>query len=146
MQWIGIPENVNEWFGFVYMITRTNAKEAEKRYYIGCKQFSSKRTKKALKGKTRKRIEYIESDWEDYYGSSEELKRDVIKYGKENFKREILHLVKSKWELKYSECVEQFKHNVLLDETSYNSMQNIRIGKVPKSIVESGRLNVLPRF
>ena len=144
--WIGIPENVDDYFGFVYKITRLNAKDGEKYYYIGCKQLTKRVKRKPLKGKKRNRISSVKSDWEDYWGSSEELKKDIEKYGKENFKREILHMVKSKWELKYSECVEQFKHNVLLDERSYNGIQNIRIGKIPKSLKESEDFRKLPRF
>lgn len=134
MQWIGMPEDTDGCFGFVYKITRLNANEGEKNYYIGCKQFSKKIKKKPLKGKKRNRIEFKESDWKEYWGSSEELKKDLELHGKENFIREVLHICSCKWSLKYCECYEQFKHNVLFDETSYNGIQNIRIGKCPKNI------------
>lgn len=145
-EWKNLPETVDDYFGFVYKITRLNAKDGEKYYYIGCKQLTKRIKRKPLKGKIKNRIDHVKSDWEDYWGSSEELKKDIEKHGKDNFKREILHMVKSKWELKYSECVEQFKHNVLLDECSYNGIQNIRIGKIPKSLKESGRYKELPKF
>ena len=61
-----------ETFGFIYLIINTiNSKK-----YIGKKQLFSKTTKPPLKGKKRKRIEYKKSDYEKYYGSSEELKKD----------------------------------------------------------------------
>ena len=39
MDWENIPNNIENWLGFVYVIERINAKDNEKRYYWGCKQF-----------------------------------------------------------------------------------------------------------
>ena len=53
---IPIPEDR---FGFIYEITNiTNGKK-----YIGKKQMVRRIKRKPLKGKKRKRIDFIESDW-----------------------------------------------------------------------------------
>ena len=134
MTWKNLPDNIDEWFGFVYLITRTNAKAGEPQYYVGCKQFHSKTKRPPLKGNKRKRTVIKESDYETYYGSSEELKKSVEKHGKENFKREILHLTTCKWETKYLEAVEQINRKVLLDDEYWNGILNLRIGKCPTAL------------
>lgn len=134
MDWENVPENIEDWFGFVYLISRINALEGERKYYIGCKQFSSKTKRPPLKGNKRKRTIYKESDWKDYYGSSEELKKEIEKHGKGNFKREILHLTTCKWENKFLEAKEQMARDVLIKDEYYNGILNLRIGKVPKAL------------
>ena len=76
---------------FVYLIERTNIKEDNKGpiYYLGKKNFYSKRK---INGK---RV-ILEQDWQDYYGSSENLLKDIEKYNKSNFKRTILHFVEQR--------------------------------------------------
>ena len=69
------------------------------------------------------------SDWPTYYGSSEELQKDVVLYGKDKFKREILHLCKSKGECSYVEAKEQFAHKVMESEEYYNSWIMVRVRK-----------------
>lgn len=135
-EWENIPDDIENWMGFIYRIDRLNAKEGEPSFYIGLKNFHKTIKLPPKKGKTRKRKKRSESDWKDYYGSSEQLKADVLKFGKENFKRTILKLCSCKWQLKYEELVLQVKHNVLLREDSYNSMMNVRIGKVPRDLKE----------
>ena len=66
-------EAPNEYMGFVYLITDTVANKK----YIGKKLFWNKRKLKPLKGKTRRRIQVVESDWKNYYGSNEELQQLV---------------------------------------------------------------------
>ena len=135
-EWENIPEDVNNWFGFVYCIERLNAKEGEKRYYWGCKQFIRNSKLPPLKGKTRKRKVVKESDWRTYYGSSEELKKDVADHGKNNFKRTILKLCTCKWQLKYEELKTQLENNVLIRRDAYNGILNVRITFCPKSLHE----------
>jgi hypothetical protein len=118
--------NINDFptdiVGFVYKITNTmNGK-----LYIGKKILQTSRKATISKRektitKTQKRFKKIikESDWLNYYGSSLELKGDVIKYGKENFKREILELCHSKKYMTYCEIKHQFKYDVLETDT-YN--------------------------
>jgi hypothetical protein len=121
----------DETFGFIYEIKNniTNKK------YIGKKQIKSKIRRKPLKGKKRIRIDFKESDWKSYTGSSNELNEDIQKYGKENFTFIIIKLCNSKWELAYFECKIQMEQNVLLREDYYNGIINVRIGKVPKSFI-----------
>ena len=118
-----IPETA---YGFIYMITNlvTNRK------YIGKKQMVSKRTRPPLKGKKRKRIEFVESDWKSYISSSNELVQDLQKIGKEQFKFEILRFCSNKSQLAYYEAKEQFDREVLLKEDYYNGIINLRLGKV----------------
>ena len=107
-------------YGFVYMIE--NLKTGHK--YIGKKLFWSSKTRQVNKKKKRYKAE---SDWRDYYGSSESLQEDVKKLGKNAFCRTILHLCKSKGECSYLEVYEQIVRNVLLDETYYNKYIQCRI-------------------
>lgn len=140
MEWENIPNDVENWFGFVYCIERLNAKNSEKRYYWGCKQFISNLRLPPLKGKTRKRKVIKQSDWRKYYGSSEELKKDVLLHGKDNFKRTILKLCTCKWQLKYEELKIQMHNNVLLRDDVYNGIIHVRINHPPKSLKEHYKL------
>jgi hypothetical protein len=123
---ISITENT---FGFIYEITNT----AINKKYIGKKQCNSRIKRKPLKGKTKNRIDYKESDWKTYTSSSNELNSDIIKYGKNNFTFKILKECNSKWELAYFEIKEQLDKNVLLREDYYNGIINVRIGRPPKN-------------
>lgn len=101
-----IPENAQ---AFVYKITRLNITEDNESpfYYIGKKNFYSKKKNKVT-----------ESDWMDYYGSSDWLTEHVKKYGKKNFQREILEITYSKVEATYKEAKLLIENNVLdIDQT-----------------------------
>ena len=117
---LDIPEGM---IGFVYIITNTT----NDRKYIGKKLTQFKRSKKPLKGRTNKRRYTVESDWQDYYGSSDLLTEDVNKLGKEKFTREILHLCKSKGECNYIEAKEQFARGVLESDDYYNGHIRVRV-------------------
>ena len=109
--------------GFVYEVTNlTNNKK-----YIGKKWFWSTRKLPPLKGKTRKRTVKKESDWQVYYGSSEEVKLLVEQHGEDNFKREILRLCKTKGECTYYEAKLQFDFDVLLRDDYYNEFIGCKI-------------------
>jgi len=112
-----------EFIGFVYLITNTT----NDRKYIGKKLTQFKRSKKPLKGRTNKRRYTVESDWKDYYGSSDELTADVETLGKDKFKREIMFWCKSKSELSYIEAREQFTHKVLESKQWYNGHIRVRV-------------------
>lgn len=116
-----IPEGI---IGFVYIIT--NLKTGQK--YIGKKLAQFKKTKPPLKGKKLKRRSTIESDWREYYGSSDRLNADVQSLGPDNFTREILYLCKSKAEMSYLEAREQFERRVLESDEYYNGIINVRVG------------------
>jgi|SRR6056300_244842 len=116
-----IPEGIE---GFVYLIT--NLKSNKK--YIGKKLARFKKTKPPLKGKKNKRRTTVESDWRDYWGSSDHLQADVAELGSKNFKREILYLCSSRGLMSYLEAKEQFEREVLLSEDYYNGIINVRVG------------------
>jgi len=130
--WKNLPEdlNIDDHYAIIYKITNT----ITNRKYIGKKQLWSKITRPPLKGKKRKRIEYKKSDYITYYGSSTELKEDIIKYGIDNFQREILEIVKCKWEAAYVELYYQLKEQVIFRDDYYNGIINIRLPKPPKDL------------
>lgn len=136
MQWTYqgkiVKEISEEYVGFVYLITNlTNNKK-----YIGKKLAKFKVTKKPLKGKKNKRRSTKESDWRDYWGSSDNLNADVEHLGPENFTREILYYCTSRGELSYLEAKEQFDREVLKTDEYYNGIINVRVGS-SKALIES---------
>ena len=116
-------EMINDYIGFVYVITDLS----NKKKYVGKKLFNSTRRLAPLKGKTRKRKVVKESDWKNYFGSSEEVKILVETNGKEAFYREIIHLCNSKGIMSYLETKEQFDREVLLSDEYYNGIINCKI-------------------
>ena len=115
-----LPDGV---VGFVYLITNTTTG----RMYVGKKLAKFKRSRPPLKGRKNKRRHTVESDWQDYYGSSDLLTEDVNRLGKEKFKREIIHLCKSKGECNYLEAKEQFARGVLESDDYYNGHIRVRV-------------------
>jgi len=115
--------------GFVYLITNN----LTGRKYIGKKlaKFSKTtyRTVKQKNGiKKKKRIRSkIDSDWQQYYGSSAELTADIEKLGTHNFTREILYYCASKSECSYIEAREQFSRRVLESQDYYNGHIQVRV-------------------
>jgi hypothetical protein len=116
-------EMIEEWVGFVYLLTDL---ENEKKY-VGKKNFWSTRRLPPLKGKTRRRTKKTESNWGDYYGSSEEIGLLVENSGRSRFRREILHLCESKGVMSYLELKEQMDRQVLLDDEYYNGIVQVKI-------------------
>ena len=115
-----LPE---ECVGFVYLITNTKTG----RMYVVKKLAKFKRSRPPLKGRKNKRRHTVESDWQDYYGSSDLLTEDVNKLGKEKFKREILYFCRSKGECNYLEAKEQFARGVLESDDYYNGHIRVRV-------------------
>lgn len=109
---------------FVYLITNTT----DGRMYVGKKLAKFKTTKPPLKGKKNKRRGTKESDWQTYWGSSDNLQEDVEKLGEDKFTREILHICPSRGVASYLEAKEQFDRNVLLTDDYYNGIINVRVG------------------
>ena len=115
--------------GFVYLITN----KLSGRKYIGKKLAKfSKTTYRVVKlkngNKKRKRIRSkIDSDWQLYYGSNDQLNRDIEALGADNFTREILFYCRSKAECSYIEAREQFNHRVLESDDYYNGQIVCRI-------------------
>ena len=99
-------DDIGNLFGFVYRITNLQSGKQ----YIGRKYFWQKR-----KPKGGKRRVTSESDWKRYYGSSDDLKRDIREIGKDSFRREILSLHESLGKVNYEETKQLFLHNVLME-------------------------------
>lgn len=124
-----ITELPEDCIGFVYLITNT----ISGRKYIGKKLAKFSRTKiKTVKlkngNKKRQKVRFkVDSDWQDYYGSSDNLTADVKKLGKDNFHREILYYCKSKAEMSYVEAREQFSQKVLESDNFYNGHIQVRV-------------------
>ena len=119
-------------FGFIYeIVNTTNGKK-----YIGKKQMKRKIRRNPLKGKKPKRIDFVESDWKTYTGSSDALNIDIATLGIDKFIFKILKFCNSKFELSYFEAKMQFEKDVLLSEDYYNGIINCRIGKAPKLFLE----------
>ena len=110
-------------YGFVYIITNLT----DGRKYIGKKFFWTSKRKQV--NKVRKRYK-AESDWQEYWSSSDELKADIEKLGKDNFKREIIHLCKTKGVTNYLEAKEQFERAVLENKDLwYNSWIMVKVSR-----------------
>ena len=99
-------DDIGDYYGFVYRITNTTTQKS----YIGRKYFMQKR-----KPRGGKRRITSESDWKRYFGSSEELKRDIKDLGRENFRREILSVHRTLGRVNYEETRQLFLNNVLTE-------------------------------
>lgn len=115
-----VPENA---IAFIYRITNlTNNK-----FYIGRKMLLSNRKKKltikekALEGNSRKKFkrDIKPTNWENYWGSNDELKEDIKLLGEDKFKREILIFTTNKTDTSFYEMYYQIKEDVLF-KNSYN--------------------------
>ena len=135
MNWVFEGKEVIEMpeghIGFVYLITcSVNGKK-----YIGKKLFTFARTKVktiTLKNgeKRKKKIrDRVDSDWREYYGSSDYLKADIELLGVDKFTREILYICKTKDECNYRETEEIFKQQALLTDDFYNAWVSAKIRK-----------------
>ena len=116
-----LPEDCE---GFVYLITNTT----NGRQYVGKKLAKFKKTRPPLKGRINKRRSKVESDWKEYWGSSDHLNADVAELGEEKFTREILYICKGRGVMSYLEAREQFERRVLESDDYYNGIINVRVG------------------
>ena len=85
-----------------------------------CLLISIKKIRKKIRGA-------VASDWQEYYGSSDQLNRDVESLGRDQFRREILYYCKSKAECNYVEAREQFSRRVLESDQYYNGHIRVRV-------------------
>jgi hypothetical protein len=123
---MALPEDC---IGFVYCITnRSNNKK-----YIGKKLAKfAKTTYKMILQKNGKRVKkrirkQVDSDWQEYFGSSEALSKDVARIGQQYFRREILYYCQSKAQCSYLEAKEQFARGVLESSNYYNGQISVRV-------------------
>lgn len=122
-----VPETA---VGFIYKITNN----IDGRVYYGKKVLKFKKTTvKTLKRKNgdkyKKKIRTeVSSDWDTYYGSSEELKSDVERHGSQNFTREIIRYCYTSSEMTYYEAKVQFETDCLLyPDRFYNAWIMVRV-------------------
>jgi len=133
MQWIyknkPVEQLTEDCVGFVYIITNT----VSGRMYVGKKLARFKTTRYKMHTqkngkKVRKKIRgAVASDWQEYYGSSDQLNRDVESLGRDRFQREILYYCRSKAECNYIEAREQFARKVLESDQYYNGHIRVRV-------------------
>ncbi len=133
MQWIykdqPVLELPTDCAGFVYLITNT----VSGRMYVGKKLSKFKTTRYKMHTqkngkKVRKKIRgAVDSGWQDYYGSSDQLNNDIESLGRDRFQREILYYCRSKAECNYIEAREQFARKVLESDQYYNGHIRVRV-------------------
>lgn len=113
-------DDIGENYGFVYLIENldTGKKYIGKKFFWITKYRQVKKKKKRYKG---------ESDWQNYYGSADNLLQDIEKEGKEHFKRTILYICKTKGWCTYYEAKEQLTRDVLLSDNYYNTWVSCRV-------------------
>lgn len=119
--------NIENHYGYVYMTTNLDTNQS----YIGKKIFQNTTSKKLGKKEiavlpvkrgripSKKKI-VTESNWKEYYGSSDKVKEWVENTPKHRLCRTILKLCKSSKELTYYETKYLFEYNVLLDDQYVN--------------------------
>ena len=116
-------ETPEEYQGFVYEVTEVDTGKK----YIGKKNFWKPKTLPITKTRKRRVRTRTESDWREYFGSSNELQSLVESRGSDKFKREILILCKTKGEMSYHEAKLQFERDVLLSDEYFNEFIGCKI-------------------
>lgn len=116
-------ETPEEFQGFVYLITEIDTNKK----YIGKKNFWKPKTLPITKKRKRRVRTRVESDWKAYVGSSDKVIHLVESRGIDQFKREILHLCKTKGEMSYYEAKLQFQYDVLLSDEYFNEFIGCKI-------------------
>lgn len=123
MTWNNIPEDITLYEGFVYKITNLETNK----YYIGKKLYWKTIRRPPLKGKKRKRVCRVESDWKTYNSSSAILQEEISKFDKK-FVKQIVWNCKNKTDMALLETFEQICSYLNGDWSNmYNEMINLRI-------------------
>ena len=118
--------------GFVYLITNN----LSGRRYIGRKYFWSLRKKRKTKKNPSTRRQRSESDWKDYWSSSDYVHADIKEFGIENFTREILMICKTRGDCNRIETMLLWENRVLETDDFYNeTVGNFR--KSSEKIIEA---------
>jgi len=100
--------------------------DIEKALVIKIKDYKNQVKEKNRNVKQKKHFK-VESDWEDYWGSSEELLADMKTHGRTNFRKAILYCCDNKFECTYLELYEQMRKKVLFTNDYYNKIVNVRL-------------------
>lgn len=116
------PTDIKEMYGMVYKITHIPSGK----FYIGAKFFFRPHYKMLNK---KKKKSWVESDWREYWSSSEKLNADVVEFGKDNFTREVIEIVKFRGMVKYLESKMIFALECLERDDCYNSFVGFRCHK-----------------
>lgn len=135
--WNGQPfttDKIGNSVGFVYLIEHIPSGKK----YVGCKVFHFVR--KPRGGGRRRRIE---SDWQKYWGSCDELKSDVKLFGAKEFRRTIISLHGSIGDLHLGEVKELFRRDVLERDDYYNSNVLGKYFKPAEKFVKARQFNQL---
>lgn len=114
-------EELKEYVGFVYQVRDLNTGVS----YIGKKFFWKPKTLPVTKTRKRRVKTKVQSDWQRYFGSSEQVK-ELVEQGVP-FKRDILKLCRTKGECSYYEAKFQFEKDVLLRDDYYNEFIGCKI-------------------
>jgi hypothetical protein len=109
--------NINEYEGFVYIVIDTK----NSKYYIGKKNFFSRRTKPGNVNKTK-----TESNWRYYKTSSKHVKAQ-IDLRPDDFEFHIMWLAKDKTALNYLEAKCIIQNGALETDTYYNDNVQIKL-------------------
>src|SRR6056300_783294 len=127
-------ETPEEYQGFVYMITELDTGKK----YVGKKFFWKPKTLPVTKTRKRRKKTRVQSNWRDYYGSSESVKT-LVESG-QAFHREVLRLCRTKGECSYYEAKLQFQYDVLLRDDYYNEFIGCKIHSkhLPKDLLITG--------
>lgn len=133
---------IGDSYGFVYMISNLS----DDVHYVGKKFFYSIRTIPPLKGKTRKRKVKKFSDWKEYWSSSDVVKSEVERLGKESFERKIISLHPNKQETNFGELSAQILLRVLDAKKPDGSRlfynENIEMKFYPSKVHGGSRLDL----
>jgi len=127
----GEPFDVNEYFGFIYIITN----KISGKKYLGRKFFHVHQKKKRVR----------ESPWRSYTGSCKPLNADIKELGKGNFTFDIFRLYTTRGGLSYFETYHLCAHDVLTqrDGDGNRTWYNSHIGAVkwiaPMEVSEATR-------
>jgi len=126
--WADCPEDISEYFGFVYIIVHKRTGKA----YVGKKVFrfftGPRGSFSSDDCRNKRYVEdwWKESDWKAYTGSSKDLNKEIREQGVHMFHFEILDVCYDGLELHLSEVAHQVERNVLWatdkdgDYTYYN--------------------------
>ena len=123
VDWENTPENVEDYQGFVYIVTELDTGMK----YIGKKNFWKTVKYPPLKGRKNKRHKKVQSDWKTYNTSSPELSCK-LNTSPNNYKKEIARLCTSKEEMSVFEAYMQLQAYVNGEWSNYyNEVINLRL-------------------